>query len=54
MTAPGKLPKVIAKRILDEKMGLAIGQPEFKVVDSLLLFPQKVLDEHNETQPRNH
>jgi hypothetical protein len=33
--APVRLRQVIAKRILDEKLGLATGQPEIEVADSL-------------------
>ena len=37
--------KAIAKRILDEKQGLANGQPEIEVADSLFLLDAQRLDE---------
>ena len=37
--------KVITKQILDEKPGLANGQPKINVDDSLLLFRAFLLDE---------
>ncbi len=52
MTAPGQAPKVITKRFLDEKQGLATGQPGIEVDDSLFLFVMCFLDEKRFQAPR--
>ena len=40
--------KAIAKQILDEKQGLATGQPEIEVADSLSTFLSSTFDEPGE------
>ncbi len=52
MTAPGQAPKVIAKRFLDEKQGLANGQPGIEVDDSLFVFVMRFPDEQSFQAPR--
>ena len=44
--------KVITKQILDEKTGLANGQPTIEVDDSLFLFWLSPLDEKLKQVPR--
>ncbi len=52
MTEPGQAPKVITKRFLDEKQGLATGQPGIEVDDSLFVFVMRFLDERRFQAPR--
>jgi len=45
--------KAIAKQILDEKQGLANGQPEIDVADSLFTFCTSTFDEPDEPRLRD-
>ncbi len=51
MTARGQAPKVITKRFLDEKQGLANGQPGIEVDNSLFTFVISSLDERRFQTP---
>ena len=44
--------KAIAKKIHDEKQGLATGQPEIEIADSLSNSWNPILDESDQTRLR--